>query len=65
VPFDSGEVAYHHRHTPVPDPQSLRPDLPDDLAGLILHLLEKNPDDRVQSAADVLIALTAIEPDAS
>ena len=65
VPFDSGEVAYHHRHTPVPDPRSLRPDLPDELARLILRLLEKNPEDRFQSAADVLIALTEIEPDAA
>jgi tetratricopeptide (TPR) repeat protein len=63
VPFDSGEVGYHHRHTPVPDPQSLRPDLPDDLSVLILRLLEKEPDDRFQNAADVLQALTEIEPD--
>jgi len=63
VPFDSGEVGYHHRHTPVPDPQSLRPDLPDELSNLILHLLEKEPDDRIQTAADVLRALTEIEPD--
>lgn len=63
VPFDSGEVAYHHRHTPVPNPQSLRPDLPDPLAQLILHMLEKDPEDRLQSASDVLRALTAIEPD--
>lgn len=63
VPFDSGEVAYHHRHTPVPDPQSLRPDLPDALSHLVLRLLEKEPDARFQSAAAVLDALTAIEPD--
>ena len=41
VPFDSGEVAYHHRHSPPPDPQSRRPDLPDDLSALILRLLAK------------------------
>jgi serine/threonine protein kinase len=63
VPFGSGEVAYHHRHTPVPDPRSLRPDLPDDLVALILHLLEKDPENRVQSAADVLRALTEIDPE--
>ena len=62
VPFESGEVAYHHRHTPVPDPRSLRPDLPDSLAQLILRLLEKEPDARFQSASEVLDALTAIEP---
>jgi tetratricopeptide (TPR) repeat protein len=63
VPFDSGEVGYHHRHTPVPDPQSLRPDLPDQLSHLILSLLEKDPDDRVQNASDVLKELTEIDPD--
>ena len=62
VPFESGEVAYHHRHSPPPDPQSLRPDLPDDLSALILRLLEKEPDARFQSAAEVLEALTAIDP---
>jgi serine/threonine protein kinase len=64
VPFDSGEVAYHHRHTPVPDPRSLRADLPEALAELILSLLEKEPDARIQTAAEVLRALTAIDPDA-
>jgi tetratricopeptide (TPR) repeat protein len=63
VPFSTGEVAYHHRHTPVPDPQSLRPDVPDDLSRLILRLLEKDPDARLQSASDVLRELTRIEPD--
>jgi tetratricopeptide (TPR) repeat protein len=61
VPFDSGEVAYHHRHTPVPDPRELQPELPDALAELILRLLRKNPDERIQSAAEVLKELTGIE----
>lgn len=61
VPFDAGEVAYHHRHTPAPDPRSLRPDLPDPLAELISRLLEKSPAARLQSAADVLDALMEIE----
>ncbi len=62
VPFESGEVAYHHRHSPPPDPKSIRPELPDDLAALILRLLEKDPAVRFQSAGEVLEALTAIEP---
>jgi tetratricopeptide (TPR) repeat protein len=61
VPFDSGEVAYHHRHTPVPDPRELRTDLPPDLAHLILKLLNKSPDDRFQSAREVLDIVTQIE----
>jgi len=61
VPFDSGEVAYHHRHTPAPDPRSFRPDLSEPLALLISKLLAKSPSDRHQSAADVLDALMDIE----
>jgi len=63
VPFDSGEVGYHHRHSPVPDPQSIRPDLPEDLSKLILRLLEKDPDARIQTASGVLEALFKINPD--
>ena len=62
VPFDSGEVGYHHRHSPVPHPKTLRPDLPDDLSALILKLLEKDPDARFQSASEVLEALFKIDP---
>ncbi|MAG30926.1 MAG: hypothetical protein CL908_08560 [Deltaproteobacteria bacterium] len=63
VPFDSGEVAYHHRHTPVPNPQALRLDLPEALSQLILELLSKDPADRIQTAAGVLRRLTEIEPE--
>ena len=61
VPFDTGEVAYHHRHTPVPDPQAIRPDLPDDLSQFILRLLSKGPEDRYQSASEMLSVLTEME----
>ena len=61
VPFDSGEVAYHHRHTQAPDPRSFRPDLPEPLARLIGRLLAKNPSDRYPSAAAVLEVLMQIE----
>lgn len=63
VPFDSGEVAYHHRHSPVPDPRTLRPDMPPALAALLLKLLEKDPAARFQTAAAVLDGLTRIEPE--
>ena len=62
VPFDSGEIGYHHRHSPVPDPRGLRPELPDALSKLILRLLEKEPEARFQSARAVLEALFKIDP---
>jgi tetratricopeptide (TPR) repeat protein len=62
VPFDTGEVGYHHRHSPVPNPKTLRPDLPDELAELILKLLEKDPNERLQTASSVLDALFQIDP---
>jgi tetratricopeptide (TPR) repeat protein len=62
VPFDSGEVGYHHRHSPVPDPQVLRPDLPEDMSKLILRLLEKDPELRFQTATSVLEALFKVDP---
>jgi serine/threonine-protein kinase len=62
VPFDSGEVGYHHRHTPVQDPRELRPDLPSALAELILCLLEKERESRPQSASEVLEMLFEIDP---
>ena len=64
VPFDSGEVAYHHRHTKAPDPRSLQPELPSALSQLILRLLEKDPDDRYASATEILEALHDIEIEA-
>jgi len=59
VPFAEGDVAYHHRHTPAPDPRE-RCELPDALAELILHMLAKSPDDRCGSAARVAERLQEI-----
>jgi tetratricopeptide (TPR) repeat protein len=60
VPFDDGDVAYHHRHTPPPDPRERCEDVPDALAELILHMLAKAPDDRCGSAARVAERLQEI-----
>jgi serine/threonine protein kinase len=53
VPFREGDVIWHHRHTPPPDPRGLAQDLPDALAELVLQLLEKDPAARPASAAEV------------
>jgi tetratricopeptide (TPR) repeat protein len=53
VPFRDGDVAFHHRHTPVPDPRELAPELPAAWAELVLELMAKSPDQRPASAAAV------------
>jgi tRNA A-37 threonylcarbamoyl transferase component Bud32 len=53
VPFREGDVAFHHRHTQPPDPRNFAPDLPAALAELVLELMAKRPEGRVQSAARV------------
>jgi tRNA A-37 threonylcarbamoyl transferase component Bud32 len=54
VPFTEGDVAYHHRHTPPPDPRELIDDIPAELSELILQLIAKDPDDRCQTAQEVV-----------
>ena len=53
VPFPDGDVTYQHRHTPAPDPRSRVPALPAGLAELVLQMMEKRPEDRPASAAEV------------
>ncbi|MFP6640742.1 MAG: serine/threonine-protein kinase, partial [Myxococcota bacterium] len=60
VPFTEGDIAYHHRHTPVPDPRSLMPDLPEGLSQLLLDLLEKDVDERCPTADALLTRLAQL-----
>ena len=54
----------HLAEAPVPISQR-RPDVPPDLAAVVMKLLEKNPDHRFQTAADMLQALkTGVIPGA-
>jgi len=57
VPFREGDVAYHHRHTPPPDPRLAIPEIPEAMARLILHMLHKQPEERCASAAEAAAAL--------
>ena len=63
LPFQSddvGQLLALHAAAPVPDPAVLRPDLPDELGALIMRLLAKDPDDRIQTAQELHRALTRI-----
>ena len=53
VPFDSGDMTYHHLNTPPPDPRAFADDLPDDLAELILRLMAKPPEERFERTDEV------------
>jgi tRNA A-37 threonylcarbamoyl transferase component Bud32 len=53
VPFDDGDVIYHHCHTAPPDPRTLNDQIPDALAELLLELMAKKPEDRPADAGAV------------
>ncbi len=60
VPYREGDVVYHHRHSPIPDPRERAEGIPDELAGLILHLLAKDPAERCASAREVATRLAIL-----
>ncbi len=59
LPFKDGNVPYHHVHTPPPDPLSVNPGLPPLLARIITRCLQKSPDQRYQSAREILAEIRA------
>jgi hypothetical protein len=63
VPFegDSAQIMYGHLQQPPAPPRRLNPALPDAVERLILRLLEKNPDLRPQSAAELAAELRALQ----
>jgi serine/threonine-protein kinase len=59
VPFPSGDVAYHHRHTAPPDPRERNDAVPDELAELVLEMMAKDPGERPADANAVRERLQA------
>ena len=56
-PFLEGEVLYHHVHTDPRPLKELRPDVPAVFESIVMKCLKKDPADRYQKAADILVAL--------
>jgi serine/threonine-protein kinase len=59
-PFDNEnpmKVLIAHAHQPPPPLSQFNADVPDDLASIAMRCLEKSPDDRFQSAAELAAAL--------
>ncbi len=54
LPFQKGNVPYHHVHTPPPDPREIKADIPAPLAATILRCLRKAPGERFQTAKEIL-----------
>ena len=52
-----------HRMDEPPDPREFAPDAPEALARLLMDMMAKTPEDRPQSAADLIKAIDAIEID--
>lgn len=52
-PFEEGDVTWHHRNTPAPDPRSLGAEVPEGLAALVLEMMSKAPEDRPSQAESV------------
>ena len=55
-----GELIAMHATVPAPDPRTLCPDLSDRFATVIRRLLAKDPDDRFQTAGELLAALSRL-----
>ncbi len=63
TPFDGASLERtftNHIYAPIPDVRELRPDVPSDLAALMVELLAKSPDDRPPGAEAVLWQLKHI-----
>lgn len=63
VPFsdiDEATIQLQQQQQKAPPPSQSRPDVPVELDLLVLHLLEKNPQDRPESANEVLAVLNSI-----
>lgn len=64
VPFDgdtSFGIAYQHKNEPPPNPRDFNLQIPNNLSHVILKCLEKNRDERYQSAEELFSELTKIE----
>ncbi len=54
VPFQKGDLGYHHLHTSPREPKLINPKIPDFLNTMILKCLEKNPNNRFQSVGEII-----------
>ena len=53
-------VAYQHLNAPIPSARESRPEVPPELDAVVARLMAKAPEDRFQSAGELLTALAAV-----
>jgi tetratricopeptide (TPR) repeat protein len=58
LPFSKGDLGYHHLHTQPPIPKEIDPTIPDSINDVILKCMQKKPEDRFQSVAEIVQALS-------
>jgi serine/threonine protein kinase/Tfp pilus assembly protein PilF len=66
VPFEGDtalSIAMKHKSEPPPNPKELNVQIPEDLSNLILRCMEKDKEQRYQTAGELLSELTRIEKD--
>ncbi len=54
---NAGQVLFAHLNQPLPDPRSVQPDIPDHISSAVKKALEKQPDERFQTAGEFATAL--------
>lgn len=54
LPFKEGNFGYHHVNTPPPVPKEINPAIPASISRVILRCLEKDRDQRFQSAKEIV-----------
>lgn len=54
VPFERGDIGYHHLNTIPEPPEAIRSDMPEYLSKMIRKCLNKRPEERYQSAKELL-----------
>ena len=57
LPFSTGDIAYHHLHTPPPHPQQFNPAVPPQLSAIILKAISKKQEDRYQTMEELIADL--------
>jgi len=60
VPFERGDIGYHHLNTAPEPPEAIREDIPEFMSDIIKKCLSKKPEERFQTAQEILDELNQV-----